>query len=82
MKKGRRYQDVITNNLKSIYIDQHFDGRERERERERERDKQTVNKHTKLKMNREKDDKKTVNKDRKLTMNNMNPCSPKENGVQ
>ena len=33
-------------------------------------------------MNREKDDKKTVNKDRKLTMNNMNPCSPKEKGVQ
>jgi hypothetical protein len=49
---------------------------------ERERNKKTVNKHTKLKMNREKDDKKTVNKDRKLMMNNMNPCSPKEKGVQ
>lgn len=75
MKKGRRYQDVIANNLKSIYIDQHFDGRERERS------KKAVNKHTKLKMNREKDDKKTVNKDRKLTMYNMNPCSPTEKGV-
>jgi len=31
VKKGRRYQDVIANNLKSIYIDQHFYGREREK---------------------------------------------------